>query len=141
MLTERGTLQILSSDISFPKTSDKWHFSEEFYMKKLRHREGIQRNWLIYSTEADVIFCFCYKFYGSMPGNQWSSSVSKIISRLLSKHRNHLQDNVNRPSYNGNRKVKFFKTEKGLRTEDNYGQGMMDGLALLYIKKGASNID
>jgi len=37
--------------------------------------------------------------------------------------------------------VKFFKTEKGLRTEDNYGQGTMNGLALLYIKKGASNID
>ena len=91
--------------------------------------------------EADVIFCFCYKFYGLMPGNQYTSSVSKIISRLLPKHRNHLQDNVNRPSYNGNRTVKFFKTEKGLRTEDNYGQGMMDGLALLYIKKGASNID
>jgi hypothetical protein len=70
LLTERGTLQILSSDFYFPKTNNKWHFSEEFYMQKLRHEEGIQRNWLIYSMEADVNFCFCYKFYGSMTGNQ-----------------------------------------------------------------------
>jgi hypothetical protein len=49
---------------------------------------------------------------------------------------------VNLDRFYCNRRLKCFKTEIGLRLEDNYGQGWMDDLALLCIKKdGASHVD
>jgi hypothetical protein len=62
-LTERGPLQTPSRDFYFPKTIDKWHFSEEFCMQKLWHGEVNQTNWPIYSITADVIFYFCDKIF------------------------------------------------------------------------------
>jgi hypothetical protein len=81
---KKGSLKYQVMHLIFPEATEDQRFGEEFYMKKLEKLATGRSKTLICSEEADVVFYFCYKFYGFNTAdrpvkesiNNWRQSVT-----------------------------------------------------------------
>ena len=86
-LTEHGPVQIKKCNC--PSDSNNRSFTDTCYTKRLKKNEIIQRNWLVYSTSSDCVFCFYCKlfnenvtaFNGQIGFKDW-----RHLSRTLERH-------------------------------------------------------
>ncbi|MGI9555910.1 MAG: hypothetical protein ACR2M9_03535 [Cyanophyceae cyanobacterium] len=62
-IVERGPSQIM--EMEFPANNAKRRFSAFHYDRVMANGEKVKRTWLVYSTAADKIFCFCCRLFGS----------------------------------------------------------------------------
>lgn len=81
-------------DYQFPVNDRGRHFSSSLFTRKLSNGESIDRRWLVYSTSADRIFCFCCKLFANF--SKFSCTANKFstdgfcnwnhTSRLIKEH-------------------------------------------------------
>ncbi|PWA39481.1 hypothetical protein CTI12_AA569800 [Artemisia annua] len=87
------------TNIDYPKDKAGRHFSSEFYVRKLRNGDSIDRKWLVYSKELDKVFCFCCKLFKTAISKSQLSNVGtndwKHLSVALKKHENSSEHMVN----------------------------------------------
>lgn len=62
ILVSRGPIQVSSSN--FPMNDDGRKFTDNYYYRNLANGEKIKREWLVYSTSKDSVYCFCCKIFG-----------------------------------------------------------------------------
>ncbi|XP_024989297.1 zinc finger MYM-type protein 5-like [Cynara cardunculus var. scolymus] len=90
LFVEKG--HIRESNINFPRDNIGRHFSDEFYVRKLRNGDCHDRKWLVYSKELDKVFCFCCKLFKEDRSKSQLASVGlsdwKHLGQGLSAHEN-----------------------------------------------------
>lgn len=62
-LVEKGPFRYTSSSYPTDEVGFKRHFSNGYYSRKMKNGEMVDRNWLVYSTEKNAVFCFCCKIF------------------------------------------------------------------------------
>ncbi|KAI3524212.1 hypothetical protein L1887_02864 [Cichorium endivia] len=92
LLIEKGPNREIETNTIFPKDAFGRHFSNEFFIRKLRDGDVCDRKWLVYSKELDKVFCFCCKLFKNVRTksklafeglNDW-----KHLSETLKQHEN-----------------------------------------------------
>ncbi|GJS91507.1 zinc finger MYM-type protein 1 [Tanacetum coccineum] len=90
---------IRETNLDYPKDKIGRHFSSEFYERKLRNGDCIDRKWLVYSKELDKVFCFCCKLFKNAISKSQLSNVGtndwKHLSTALNKHENSSEHMIN----------------------------------------------
>uniref|UniRef100_A0A8C5MKC1 TTF-type domain-containing protein n=1 Tax=Leptobrachium leishanense TaxID=445787 RepID=A0A8C5MKC1_9ANUR len=88
LIIQHGPQQVVSHD--FPKDSKNRRFSSIHYNRRLANGEEVCRQWLIYSTSKDVVFCFCCKLFSKRTFEsslqETGSKDWKNIGAILSSH-------------------------------------------------------
>lgn len=62
ILVSRGSIQV--SNWNFPINDDGRKFTDNYYYRNLPNGENIKREWLVYSSSKDSVYCFCCKILG-----------------------------------------------------------------------------
>lgn len=97
LLISKGPIR--ETNLNYPKDGLSRHFSCEYYVRKLRKGDSIERKWLIYSKELDKVFCFCCKLFKTARSrsqlaidgiNDW-----KHLSKTLNVHENSSEHMIN----------------------------------------------
>ncbi|KAL3277355.1 hypothetical protein HHI36_012705 [Cryptolaemus montrouzieri] len=61
ILVSRGPVQLFNHN--FPANIDGRKFANSYYSRNLPNGEKINREWLVYSTSKDSVYCFCCKIF------------------------------------------------------------------------------
>lgn len=91
-LVQHGPTQI--SDFSFPLDDNRRKFSVVHYKRRLVNGECLHREWLMYSTTKNAVFCFCCILFSSDSTGSANRSAMcgtgvsdwKNISAILASH-------------------------------------------------------
>lgn len=63
ILVSRGPVQLFN--YNFPANDDGRKFANSYYSRNLPNGEKINREWLVYSTSKDSVYCFCCKIFSN----------------------------------------------------------------------------
>lgn len=86
-LTEKGPRQV--TDWIYPVDSHGRKFTPSNFYRNLANGEKVKREWLMYSTSKDAVYCFCCKLFGKSLtnlSNREGCSDWKHLSIVLSRH-------------------------------------------------------
>ncbi len=62
-LVKHGPFQV--KNFKGPKNDQNRRFSSTHFIRRLENGESIERQWLVYSTSNDTVFCFCCKLFST----------------------------------------------------------------------------
>ncbi|XP_076065028.1 uncharacterized protein LOC143039061 [Oratosquilla oratoria] len=138
LLVQHGPQHI--SSYNFPKDSKNRRFSPIHYKRRLSNGEEVCRDWLVYSTSKDVMFCFCCKLFSSKPNvslhkkgsNDWQNTTA-----ILSVHERSTEHIDNYQTWRElELRLKQGKTidhieQQSLKQEEKYWQKILEHLIAL----------